>query len=136
MELENDFKTTLVSRHVMIFGKRTTVRLDRQMWAALKEIAKLERCKTNDLCTLIYAMKKTGTTLSAAVRQFLMLYYKSAATDEGHKKAGHGDFTRMLARARLNDTDKEKFMMHCTVNRALCQSCCLNDKCLRGKLED
>lgn len=136
MELENDFRTCLISRHVKILGKRTSVRLDKQMWMALREVARLEKCKTNDLCTLIYLKKKDDTTLSAAVRQFLVLYYKAASTEEGHKKAGHGNFTWMLDRAQLDEVAKEEFMKHCTVSRSLCHECCLNGNCLRGKLED
>jgi hypothetical protein len=35
-----------------------------------------------------------------------MLYFRSAATEEGHSKAGHGRFENMIERARIarNDT--------------------------------
>ena len=29
-----------------------------------------------------------------------MLYYRAAAADEGHTRAGHGSFTRMMERVR------------------------------------
>lgn len=31
-----------------------------------------------------------------------MLYYRAAATEDGHFKASHGDFSKMLARACIS----------------------------------
>ena len=31
-----------------------------------------------------------------------MLYYRAASTEEGHVKAGHGNFNQMMSRARMN----------------------------------
>lgn len=45
--------------------------------------------------------KNPQTSLTAAIRVFLMLYYRAAATDEGHRRAGHGNFDNMLQRARI-----------------------------------
>ena len=69
------------------------------MWQALKEIAQRECCTIHDICTLISSRKKDDMTLTASIRIFLMLYYKSAATEEGHARAGHGGFQKMLQRA-------------------------------------
>jgi hypothetical protein len=72
------------------------------MWVALKEIAKRESCRIHDLCTLISARKNVNTSLTAAIRVFLMLYYRAAATEEGHGRAGHGNFETMLRRAQIS----------------------------------
>lgn len=69
------------------------------MWCALKEIAQREKCSIHDICTIIASKKADNITLTAAIRIFLMLYFKSAATEEGHRRAGHGAFQRMLSRA-------------------------------------
>jgi predicted DNA-binding ribbon-helix-helix protein len=91
-------KTALVSRNVTINKKRTSIRLEAQMWCALKEIADREKCSIHDICTIIARKKVSNITLTAAIRIFLMLYYKAASTEEGHVKAGHGAFNRMLSR--------------------------------------
>ena len=74
------------------------------MWQALKEIAARECCSIHDICTLISSRKKDDMTLTASIRIFLMLYFKSAATEEGHIRAGHGGFHKMLQRANRGNT--------------------------------
>ena len=91
-------KTALISRNITINGKRTSVRLEGQMWVALKEIAIREKCTIHDICSVISFQKSTNITLTAAIRIFIMLYYKVASTEEEHKRAGHGGFQRMMAR--------------------------------------
>ncbi|MEM6780429.1 MAG: ribbon-helix-helix domain-containing protein [Pseudomonadota bacterium] len=97
----NDFtsKSSLVSRNITIFGRRTSVRLEPEMWKALKDIAGRENCSIHDICSLIDYRKREGTSLTAAIRVFLMLYFKAASTEDGHQKAGHGDFDNMKSRA-------------------------------------
>ena len=94
-------KSSLVSRNITIFGRRTSVRLEPEMWSALKEISKRENCTIHDLCSLIAYRKKETTSLTAAIRVFLMLYFKASSTEEGHQKAGHGDFENMKKRAGI-----------------------------------
>lgn len=94
----NAEKTALISRNITVDGRRTSIRLEAQMWVALKEIAAREKCTIHDICTVIASRKSDNITLTAAIRIFLMLYFKSASTEEGHKRAGHGGFQRMLAR--------------------------------------
>ena len=71
------------------------------MWRALREIARREGCKIHDICSLIHMRKKPDTSLTAAIRVFLMLYYRAAATDEGHMRAGHGNIDKMIRRAHM-----------------------------------
>jgi predicted DNA-binding ribbon-helix-helix protein len=94
-------RSTLRSRNVKVRGRRTSMRLERQMWQALHEIAQREGCQIHDLCSLIQAHKNPNTSLTAGIRVFLMLYFRAAATDEGHGRAGHGDFREMTRRARV-----------------------------------
>ncbi len=39
-------------------------------------------------------IKTTETTLTSKIRVFIMLYYKSAATEQDHLEAGHGSFEK------------------------------------------
>jgi predicted DNA-binding ribbon-helix-helix protein len=94
-------KSTLVSRNITVFGRRTSVRLEPEMWEALREIAKREKCTIHDICTLIYVRKNENTSLTAAIRVFIMLYFRAASTEDGHQRAGHGNFEYMKERARI-----------------------------------
>jgi predicted DNA-binding ribbon-helix-helix protein len=91
-------KTALISRNITLNKRRTSIRLEAQMWVALKEIATREKCTIHDICGVIALRKSDNITLTAAIRIFLMLYFKAAATDEGHHRAGHGGFQRMMSR--------------------------------------
>jgi predicted DNA-binding ribbon-helix-helix protein len=99
--IDDDKKSTLISRNITVLGRRTSVRLEPERWAALRDIAIREQCKVHDLCSLIEMRKNKDTSLTAAIRVFLMLYYRAAATDDGHRKAGHGSFTKMMERAQV-----------------------------------
>src|SRR5262245_32533981 len=112
-EKGSSVKTTLISRNITVMGRRTSVRLEPEMWAALREISLREECTIHDVCTLIGMCKKRTSSLTASIRVFLMLYFRAATTEDGHKRAGHGDFEHMIKRARLSDqklfSKKKKF---------------------------
>jgi predicted DNA-binding ribbon-helix-helix protein len=90
--------SSLISRNVTVLGKRTSIRLEAQMWSAMKEIAEREHCSIHELCSLIAMRRKQGLSLTASIRIFLMLYFKAACSEEGHVKAGHGSLDRMVSR--------------------------------------
>ena len=95
-------RSTLVSKNVTILGRRTSVRLEPEMWNALKDISRREHCSTHEICSLIHIRKNHLTSLTAAIRVFLMLYYRAASTQEVHSRAGHGSFENMKQRAKVN----------------------------------
>jgi len=97
----NESVSTLVSRNITVLRRRTSVRLEPEMWSALREISKRERCTIHDICTVVYLRKDEKTSLTAAIRVFLMLYFKAASTEEGHNLAGHGNFDNMKKRAQV-----------------------------------
>lgn len=96
-----DLKSTLVSRNITVLDKRTSVRLEPEMWKALKDISVFENCSIHDLCSLISVRKHANTSLTAAIRVFLMLYYRASSTEDGHRRAGHGSFKSMKVRAGM-----------------------------------
>lgn len=102
---KNSAKSSLVSRNVTVGKKRTSLRLEPEMWQELKNISNYEGCSISDLVTLIRLRKRDNMSLTSSVRLFVMLYYRSAANLDGHKKAGHGDFNRMLNRASVSRHD-------------------------------
>jgi predicted DNA-binding ribbon-helix-helix protein len=87
-------RSTLVNRNVTVAGHRTSIRLEPVMWEALIRICQRERKSMNELVTLI-ARHRDQSTLTAAIRVFLLTYYQAAATDEGHHRAGHGLSSRI-----------------------------------------
>ena len=70
---------TLQSRNVRIHKKRTSIRLEPEMWKALNEIAGIEGCSIHDLCGAVHDLKEPGTSFTAALRVFLMEYYRAAS---------------------------------------------------------
>ncbi len=81
----------LRSHNVVVDGKRTSIRLDPVSLGALQDISRRERISVNDLCTMIWNRNKGNDfTFTAAIRIFLLSYYRKAATEEGHELAGHG----------------------------------------------
>jgi predicted DNA-binding ribbon-helix-helix protein len=65
------------------------VTLDDATFDALKELAKRERMTVGEICMLAAVKRKPDVTLSRAVRTFVLQYFREAATEEGHHKAGH-----------------------------------------------
>ncbi len=82
-------RSTLVNRNVTVEGHRTSIRLEPAMWEALNMVCKRENKSLNELVTTI-ARGRNQSTLTAAIRVFLLTYFQAAATDEGHLRAGHG----------------------------------------------
>ncbi len=60
------------------------------MWDGLREICQRERSSVHQVCTSVSIQKPDATTLTAAIRVFIMQYFRNAAMEEGHAKAGHG----------------------------------------------
>jgi predicted DNA-binding ribbon-helix-helix protein len=89
-ESKTHLRSTLVSRNVVISGRRTSVRLEPEMWDGLREICQRERSTMHQLCTTVSLQKLDETSLTAAIRVFVMRYFRLAATEDGHAKAGHG----------------------------------------------
>jgi predicted DNA-binding ribbon-helix-helix protein len=83
--------STLVSGNVTIAGHRTSLRLEPEMWDALKGICNRERLSIHEVCTRIDERRQDGTSLTSAVRTFMLRYFELATTEEGHERAGHGN---------------------------------------------
>jgi predicted DNA-binding ribbon-helix-helix protein len=79
----------LVNRNITIDGRRTSIRLEPAMWDALADICRREGTTRAAVCSGICVHKQEETTLTAALRVFIMAYFRAAATEEGHLKAGH-----------------------------------------------
>jgi predicted DNA-binding ribbon-helix-helix protein len=81
---------SLVSRNVTISGRRTSLRMEQETWDALAEICKREGKSIHQICTMVEERRNVSNRTSA-VRAFIIAYYRAAATEQGHQKAGHGN---------------------------------------------
>src|SRR5579864_172853 len=81
--------STLVNRNVTVAGRRTSIRLEPDMWEALHQICRREGKTLNEIVTEI-DRQRVASSLTAAIRVYLLSYFRAAATDEGHRLAGHG----------------------------------------------
>lgn len=87
----------LVSRTVKIAGESCQIRIEPSYWEALEEISRREGLNVDELCTdlkerLDAQTRRTesGVSLANAVRVFVVGYFRQAATEVGHSRAGHG----------------------------------------------
>lgn len=69
------------------------------MWEALREISVREQAAVSVLVTEI-AAGQAASSLTSAIRLFLLDYFRSAASEEGHAAAGHGMMPRRWREAR------------------------------------
>lgn len=97
-----DGSSTLVIRNVVVLGKRTSLRMEPEMWDALSDVAVREGHNVHDICTRIVEKKPAAASLTAAIRVFLVNYYRLAATEEGHARAGHGQGNADIIAAALS----------------------------------
>ncbi len=67
------------------------------MWGALEEICQRENLTRHELCGMIDKFRH-ASSLTAAIRVFLINYFRGAATAEGHAGIGHGALFRARAR--------------------------------------
>ncbi len=79
----------LVNRNITAGAGRTSMRLEPEVWDALREICLREGIELRDLiCAVEQSATPGGRT--SAVRVHVLQYFRAAATDDGHLQAGHG----------------------------------------------
>jgi predicted DNA-binding ribbon-helix-helix protein len=69
--------STLVIGNVVVAGHRTSVRLEPAIWEALQDILQREAKTLNQLVTEI-DRGRTASSLTAAIRVFVVRYYRDA----------------------------------------------------------
>jgi predicted DNA-binding ribbon-helix-helix protein len=79
----------LINRNVNAKSGRTSMRLEPEVWEALREICLREGCDLGELIQRVEDAEDEGGRTSA-VRVHVLQYFRAAATDEGHIDAGHG----------------------------------------------
>ncbi len=94
---------------------RTSMRLEPYVWDALYDIAEREGRTHHEICDLIAQRKHRASSLTAAVRLFILVYFRIAADEKGHAEAGHGSgdsslFDRIIAKMNqpAEEVDRRK----------------------------
>ena len=65
----------LVCKNVIVNGRRTSMRLDRETWTSLTDICSREKITIHELCSKIDNIRdKAG--LSSATRLFVLTYFR------------------------------------------------------------
>ena len=82
-------QSRLVNRNIVAVRGRSSMRLEPEIWDALQEICRRERVALGDLVQHVEGEGPEGGRTSA-VRIFAFLYFRAAATEQGHRDAGHG----------------------------------------------
>lgn len=89
----------LVSRNVTVSGRRTSIRLEPEMWDGLTEICGREEITPHQLVTLVDRCRHRSS-LTAKLRVFIFAYFRTACTEAGHAEVGHGPAPSPNARLR------------------------------------
>ncbi len=75
---EANLNTALICRNVTVSGRRTSIRMEQVMWTSLTDICRREDHTINEIITIIDE-KRADTNLTAAIRVFIICYYRDAA---------------------------------------------------------
>ena len=111
MGVSGQMNSRLQSRNVTVDGHRTSLRLEQDVWAALEEICAREDMSVHEICALI-EQRRHGSSRTAAVRAFILGYFREAASDTGHVRAGHGN----LATSKSGDDSDKRTALNAALS--------------------
>ena len=89
-----------VIRNVSVHEHRTSIRLEPEIWDTLAEICRRESCSLRDVCSYVAERKPPHGSLASSLRVFILDYFRRSATEDGHRRAGHGQGMFLQQRAR------------------------------------
>ncbi len=73
------------------------------MWDALRELCRRESKTVHMVCSTVNNMRRESG-MTAALRVYIVSYFRSAATEDGHNLAGHGSpETEAAADGKIDD---------------------------------
>lgn len=74
----NRYESSLETYSVKVAGRWTTVRLEAELMAALKDVALAEGCEIGDICTQLAQHRRQGS-LTSALRLYILKHYRERA---------------------------------------------------------
>ncbi len=100
----------LINRNITAGAGRTSMRLEPEVWEALREVCLREGIELRDLIRTVERTAPAGGRTSA-VRVHVLEYFRLAATAEGHEAAGHGNATVSGALPVMSEIDAQRQVM-------------------------
>ncbi|HEC90668.1 MAG TPA: hypothetical protein ENI55_03265 [Alphaproteobacteria bacterium] len=94
-------KQNLISKNVTINGRRTSLRLEEELWEALNDVCRCESLTIHKLCSLIDS-RRHGSSRTSSVRTFIIAYFRIAAASNGGL-AGRGEAGETTGNALNSD---------------------------------
>lgn len=96
---------SLTSRTLKLSGRDISIRLEPSYWEGLEEICLREDLTLDELCDdvrdrmeqQVRQSPRSGVSLANALRVFVVGYFRQAATERGHARAGHGQGRPFIA---------------------------------------
>ncbi|QCG91229.1 ribbon-helix-helix domain-containing protein [Azospirillum sp. TSH100] len=96
---------SLASRTLKLSGRDVSIRLEPSYWEGLDEICRREDLTVDELCEDVRErmeqqarrLPRSGVSLANALRVFVVGYFRQAATERGHARAGHGQGRPFIA---------------------------------------
>ena len=96
---------SLTSRTLKLSGRDVTIKLEPSYWEGLEEICRREDLTVDELCYDVRVRmerqgrrsSQAGVSLANALRVFVVGYFRQAATERGHARAGHGQGRPFIA---------------------------------------
>jgi len=85
-----DRQSALVLRNISVRGRRTSIRLEPEIWDTLAEICRREFCAPDDVCSYVEERKSPHGSLTSSLRVFILDYFRTSSSEDGHRNAGHG----------------------------------------------
>ena len=86
-------------RNITVSGRRTSIRLEPEMWDGVTEICQREGRTIHEICSMVEKFRR-DSSFTAHFRVFIINYFRAAATEEGHADAGHGNVAASHADSR------------------------------------
>ncbi|PWC73685.1 hypothetical protein TSH100_30765 [Azospirillum sp. TSH100] len=95
----------MASRTLKLSGRDVSIRLEPSYWEGLDEICRREDLTVDELCEDVRErmeqqarrLPRSGVSLANALRVFVVGYFRQAATERGHARAGHGQGRPFIA---------------------------------------
>lgn len=90
-------RSFVTNKNIHIHKRYTTVGLEPELQDALKEITVIQGCSIHGLCTAVYDLKKATYSFAAALRVFIVGYYRSKS-----KSVVNHEVSQVLERIKGN----------------------------------
>ncbi|MCW5687585.1 MAG: ribbon-helix-helix domain-containing protein [Pseudolabrys sp.] len=89
MPKENQTRTLVIKRSIVIGGHKTSVSLEDAFWQELKRIAGHQRATLSSVIGNIDMRRQQGN-LSSAIRLYVLEHARARAAEATAQRAGHG----------------------------------------------